>query len=177
MPTISIIRGLPSTLVPLYEKSLMDIAFKQHNINIILKNSFRSRFSTRRKAVGIDFTNGDLTKLQLEISANLRGEVREEYKKLGIGKGGDVDKLLLRQRCTIRDVRSTLLIGGFRPKIILRSKLSDMDADHWLSVLNKKIGIPWQDMNLTGIGILLKEDFWPAEIKATLRGEQVSRPL
>jgi hypothetical protein len=32
-------------------------------------------------------------------------------------------------------------------------------------------------MNLTGIGILLKEDLWAAEIKASLRGEQVSRPL
>jgi hypothetical protein len=53
-----------------------------------------------------------------------------------------VDKLLLRERSSIRDIRNTLLIGGFRPKIILRSKLSDTDADHWLSVLNKKIVIP-----------------------------------
>jgi hypothetical protein len=76
--TISIIRSLPSTLVPLYENSLMDIASKQHNINIRLKNSFHSRFSTKRKAIGIDFTHGDLTKLQFEISANLKGEVRKE---------------------------------------------------------------------------------------------------
>jgi hypothetical protein len=175
-PTISIIYRLPSTLLPLYEKSLMDIASKQHNINIRFEDPFRSRFSTKYKAVGINLNHGDLTKLQVGISANLGREVRGEYKKLGIGNGGDVDKLLLRKGLGPPEFRSTLLMEGFNPKIILRSKISDADADLWLSALNKKISDPWKDMKLTGIGLFLKEDPWPVDKMADVRW-QVPPPL
>jgi hypothetical protein len=175
--SISIIQRLPSTLVPLYEKSLMDTASKQHNINIRFGSPFRSRFSTNYKAVGINLNHGDLTKLQVGISANLRREVREEYKKLSIEQGGDIDKRVLGEDFCPLNFRATLLMGGFRPKIVLRSKLSDADADHWLGVLNKNISIPWQDMNLTGIGFFLKESLWKFERESDLRGEQVLPPL